>query len=62
MQALFLPLPGRCHSGRACRAPPLARGSRCIPKNYLFFPLDFNFIYVIFNIIKVKRKGELIWR
>ena len=62
MQALFLPLPGRCHSGRACRAAPLARGMRCIPKNYLFFPLDFNFIYVIFNIIKVKRKGELIWR
>lgn len=33
-----------------------------IPKNYLWFSIDFNFIYVILNIIKVNRKGEFNWR
>ena len=33
-----------------------------IPKNNLCFLIDFNFIYVILNIIKANEKGELIWR
>ena len=33
-----------------------------IPKIYFNFPIDFNFIYDILNIVKVNRKGELIWR
>lgn len=33
-----------------------------IPKNYSHFSIDFNFIYIILNIIKVNKKGELIWR
>lgn len=33
-----------------------------IPKVYFIFPLDFNFIYVILNIVKSNKKGELSWR
>lgn len=33
-----------------------------IPEIYFNFPIDFNFIYDILNIVKIDRKGELNWR
>ena len=36
--------------------------ANAIPKNYFYFPIDFNIIYDILNIIKVNKKGELIWK
>ena len=31
-------------------------------KNNFYFLIDFNIIYDILNIIKVNKKGELIWK
>ena len=31
-------------------------------KNYFLFSIDFNFVYVILNIVKTNEKGEPNWR
>ena len=48
------------HHKAARQQRPMA--ATTIPKNYSHFSIDFNFIYIILNIIKVNKEGELIWR
>ena len=47
---------------RKATQPQRLMTAATISKNYSYFSIDFNFIYDILNIIKVNKKGELIWR